>query len=370
MRNVAPLLARALVLGLLALGPACSATSTYRPQPGPYDAVPREWSATLTQARETLERGDVRAAHDLVRPLAAQRPAILPVRIFLQELQVTLLERGESVGGFQVPDGADPALVLGDLYLQRADARPSTAEYVLAARLAPSGEEALRMLERAQEADATCVWTHYARAHWNARLRRFPEARAAVQAAFDRDPGHLPTMRLHASLLAGASETAEALAVLELWLARTRDDPMTDPTQRANADLDRAALLLLEDEPRRALRVLEDVDRMRVSIPERVDLLRAVALQDLDDRPRALSAARRAYDAAPDQLLPLVHQAMLLNQQGNFTQEEQIWRLLLQIIQERRQRAEEEPDAALDMADLLIQVRANTRLSRLREGRR
>jgi len=357
---------RTLFAFVLALGAACGSTRTYVPDPGPYDQVPDTWRAELSRARDLLEAGDARAAHDLVRPLAAQRPALLPVRVFLQELQVRLLADGERVGGFGLPQGQDPATALGDLYLERADANPSTAEYVLAARLTPSGDDALRMLARAREEDPGCVWVHYATAWWNAKLRRFPEAREAVAQAFERDPGHLPTMRLHATLLAGAGDVEPAVLVLGLWLERTAGDPLTDPSQRAEAEVDLAALRLLEADPSAALEVLAGVDKGALLDPARAELVRAVALEDVGQRPQALAAARRARDDAPDDLLPLVHQAMLLGAEGNTTQERQIWELLLEVAERRASEPSSDP-AALDIADLVIRLRANARLQRLRE---
>jgi len=72
------------------------------------------------------------------------------------------------------------------------------------------------------------------------------------------DGGHLPTIRLHATLLAGAGDSEEAAGALEVWLARTRGNPLYSGAERADALLDLAALDVLLGEPGDALFVILD----------------------------------------------------------------------------------------------------------------
>ncbi|HED66708.1 MAG TPA: hypothetical protein ENJ09_14275 [Planctomycetes bacterium] len=352
---------------LLALLASCSSTRTYRSRPGVYDRVPEGWLPVLREARADLDRGDARAAHDLVLPLAERRPKLIPVRIFFQDVQLRLLEAGEEVGGFRLPDGLDARDVLADIYLERADARPTAQDYILSARLRRNGQSALKALDRAAEVDSDCVWVHYGRAYRHALLRHFPEARADVKRSFRRDPGHLPTLRLEASLLAGAGETKSAIRALEVWLDRTAEDPLVEPSTRAEALVDLAALEVLDHEPKDALTILSDVRVDALVDPARAELVRACALQDLDQRALALSAARRARELDPDDLLSLVHEAMLLGLQGDAEKEREAWERLV---------AESETEAAgaveaggaveeLDLSALLLRLRARTRLARL-----
>jgi tetratricopeptide (TPR) repeat protein len=355
--------------GLALLAAGCGGRNRYVPAPGPYDLVPEEWSETLFEARAAVGAGRFREAHDLVRPLALRRPELLPVRVFLQELQLDLLQIGEPVGGFEVPEPADAVAWLGDTYRVQADRNPMPATYVLAARLALGGDEALALLEQAGELDAGCVWVHYGRAWWSARLRRFPEAREGVAAAFALDAGHGPTMRLHASLLAGAGEIEDAIECLVLWLERGEPDPLVDPSLRAEALVDLAALHLLAGRPGVALSHLTTAVPEDIVHPARAELVRAVALEDLGQRSLALAAARRAKQLAPDDLLPMVHQALLLQFEGNVNQERNMWELLLAEVEER---ADEEDSPAptddptgLDLATLLIQLQARARLGQI-----
>ena len=298
------------------------------------------------------------------------------MRIFHQELQLAILEAGARAGGEREPYSGSVS-TLANAYRQRAAGMARVEEYVLTARFAPNLEEALELLDKAAAIDRDCVWVHYARAWWYARSRRFAAARSEVAEAFQLDGGHMPTMRLHASLQAGAGETDEAIACLQAWLERSEPDPTIDPRQRAEAVVDLAALHALRGESGRALDTLDRLDPDDLADRSRADLVEAVALSNLGDLPRALSAARRARAHAPDSLLPLAHQAMLLELQGNSTQEMQAWERLLEEAERIRESREAgAPDATpfaeesvFDFGGLLIELQANARLGRIAEER-
>lgn len=348
----------------------CGAGRTYISTPGPYDIVPGAWEEELEAARDAFEEGDLQECETQLAPLAEERPIVLPVRVFLQDVQLGLLGASREVGGVRVPP--ERAQVhLGDLYAARADANPSASGYVLAARLADSGEAALDYLSQAAALDSGCVWVPYGRAWWLFRLRRFPEAREAIQDALDLDGGHLPTMRLHGSMLASAGDTKDAVYVLELWLERGADDPLVDPRMRADAKVDLAALLVLEDEAEEALDLLAGIRPDLLPDPARAELVRAAALEDLGLRTLALSAARRAKALDPDGLLSLVQQALLLHFEGNTAQERAMWEMLLLEAESRLEPRGELREAsldqreALDVQSILIQLQARARIERI-----
>ena len=86
------------------------------------------------------------------------------------------------------------------------------------------------------------MWAHYGKAHWHHRVREYPAARESVLAAFELDPGHMPTMRLHASMQAAAGEIPPATECLLTWLKRGETDPMIDARERTEGQVDLAAL--------------------------------------------------------------------------------------------------------------------------------
>ncbi len=352
----------AVVLLVLPLLGACGSTRLYVAQPGPYDTIPVAWKEDLTLARTAFEHGRPREAHRILRRYAVEQPELLPIRVFLQEVELALLEAGEVVGGFAVADSSKAAASLGDVYRDAADAQPGAARYVLAARLATEASVALALLDQARAEDSRCVWVHYAIAWWNTRQRLYPAARASVADAFELDGGHLPTMRLHATHLAGAGEIRPAIDCLRAWLARTELSPLVAPSVRAEAYIDLAALYLLQEEPAKALDLVSAIDRADLVHPARAELVRAAALDELDESSLALSAARRARDLAPDSSLALVYQALLLEVQGNHLQERQTWELLLAETEAIEKEADDDP---LDFSELLIRLRARARLATL-----
>jgi hypothetical protein len=354
------------LLGSLSGG--CFARS-YRPDPGPYDRIPEEAEAELVEARSAFEAGELLDARARLAALSERHPRCIPVGVFLQEVELLLLERGESVKGVSAPGAEEAQRALGDVYIARAEAEPTPANEVLAARLELDPVEALARLATVLELDRDCVWAHYATAHLNARLRRFPEARAALKAAFRQDGGHLPSMRLHVWLLANAGATDDARDCLERWLERTEHDPLTDRAARADAEVDLAALAVLSGDASEGLAILERLDHESLADPARAELVACAALEETGERELALSAARRAHDLDPDALLGLVQQALLFRKEGNPAQERAAWQWVLDELEHRRAAgsgsSSRDARAALDMRELLIELRARARLERL-----
>jgi tetratricopeptide (TPR) repeat protein len=356
------------VLGLavvLVLAAACGTPRAYVADPGPYDRVPPAWEEVLAAARLASERGDAHGAYARVAPLTLEREAVLPVRIFVQELELALLAGEGRVGTLAANSPEEARAVLAHFYEEQAEARPRAEGYVLAARLCSDGEQALALLDEADTLDPSCVWVHYGRAWWRYELRRFKEARAALRTALRLDGGHLPSVRLQATLLAGAGESEAAADALEVWLERTADDPLFSGAERADALLDLAALRVLLDEPGAALELLEDLDPRAVRDPVRAELVRASAHEARGELTQALEAVRRASAQRPDELLALAQRAMLLESAGDAEGERATWRELLSVISNSEAVQVEQDLARIDFSTALFRLQAHTRLARL-----
>jgi len=348
---------------------ACSVTRAYAPDPGPYDRVPEAWLGTLQDARLGFERGDARGALGLLEPLSRERPQILPVRAFLQEVELVLLEGGERVGSLGPAAPGQAAGVLAREYEQRALTTPTAESYVLAARLASDPAQALELLSAAEDLDPACVWIPYGRAWWYHTQSRYREAREELRAALRRDAGHLPTLRLHATMLAGAGEVDEAAGALSVWLDRTADDPLFGSYERAAALLDLAALEVLRDRPRQALARLEELDPRSLRDPARAEEVRAAALEERGEYSAALAAAQRANQLEPGEFLPLVQEAMLLASVGDLAGEKAVWERLLERTEEPGSARPHDPTAYL-FESMLFRLQAHARIERIERALR
>ena len=361
-----------LVASLLAavLFSACGASRSYRAQPGVYDLLPDAERVPLRGARQALESGDLARAAAYLEPVAARHPRNLGVRSFLQELELAQLAAGQPLDDIEpLVDPADAERVLRERYVADARSSASPELWVLAARLEDDGGRALDYLERAEALDPGCVWVHYGRAWWSFRLRRFQDARLAMDQALALDPGHGRSMRLFARMLAGSGDGPEATRVLALWLERAEPDPLIASNERAAATVDLALLYVLADKPRKALAVLDDLQR---SDPEhrflqdvaRLELVRAAAHDLEGDWELALSASRRAAEAGGGTLLPLVHEAILTQRRSPGTDAERTaWERVL----EASTTALDAEGAAVDFERLLLQLMARANLGRLEE---
>ncbi len=351
-------------LSALMLTVACRAPLSFIADPGPYDRVPLAWFEELAAARLSFERGDPHAAYALLAPRCLEEMRVVPVRVFLQDVELVLLEGEGRVGNLVASSSAEARDVLARFYESQAEGQPLAEGYVLAARLAASGEAALALLDEADTIDPRCVWVHYGRAWWYFGLRRFKEARESLRAALRLDGGHLPCLRLSATILAGAGESEDAATVLEVWLERTADNPLFAAADRADALLDLAALEVMLDEPKAALERLEELDPRAVRDPARAEEVRAAAHEARGELTRALEAVSRARALRPSTLLPLVQQALLLQSAGDVEGERKTWLELLELAEADAAPQSGDP-AAIDFEAALFSLQAHTRLARL-----
>ena len=357
---------RALVLGLLiSISSACRASRVYVPQPSRYDSLPRGGEEVLHEARRAFDEGRRADAHAALLSLVQLSPSNIPVRIFLQDVRLSLLEAGEAASGFDFGAVPNPEAWLFEAYLNQADANPSPEVFVLAARLAPDGETALELLDEAGRLDPRCPWVHYGRGYWLQELGQVPEARGAVRTALRIDGGHPPSMRLFGSMLASAGDTTGAIEVLELWVRRAESSPLVTRGHLAEARVDLAALHVLDDEPEEALQVMDMTDFERLRDPALGELVSAAAYAATGEFERALLAARRARELDPTSYLPLVHEALVLQREGSSVSERVVWEELLERIDADPPRPSESSSSPVDFQALLLEVQARARLERL-----
>jgi len=340
---------------------ACRSPITFVANPGPYDQVPPTWIAGLASARLAFERGDSHSALTIVAPLCLEQPRVLPVRIFLQDIELSLLASEGHVGSLVASSSAEARSVLASYYEDQADSRAAAEGYVLAARLAPGPETALALLAEADTIDPRCVWVHYGRAWWYFVMRRYKEAREALRTALRLDNGHLPSLRLTATIVAGAGESEDAARVLEVWLERTAENPLYAGVDRADALLDLAALEVMLDEPKKALKLLEELDPRAERDPARAEEVRAAAHEARGEVSKALESVNRASALHPGALLPLVQQAVLLQAAGDVEGERKSWERLLELAEQ----APSNPSTGPDFEAALFSLQAHVRLARL-----
>lgn len=363
----------ALLLAACTLVASCGAPRSFMAQPGAYDRVPAVWLEALRAARLAFERGDAHRAYTLVAPLCLERGQVLPVRVFLQDIELAILESEGRVGTLVAGASSDARGVLARYYEDQAEGRTRAEDYVLAARLCRDGEEALALLDEADTIDARCVWVHYGRAWWRYGMRGFKEARGSLRTALNLDPGHLPSLRLQATLLAGSGDSEEAADVLEVWLHRTAKDPLFAAAERADALLDLAALEVLRDRPKKALDLLDELDPRAVRDPVRVEEVRAAAHEARGELAPALEAVRRASALRPGALLPRVQLALLLRDAGDVEGERRTWLELLALTEARPEPSGSEGVSSEDLSNIdfeaaLFRLQAQTRLERLAAG--
>ncbi len=357
---------------------ACRSAPAYVAKPGPYDRLSVEALEKARTARFAWEDGDLKRAHRLVREALVTDAANVPLAIFLQEIELALLQEGEEVEGRPVPterlDAEQARALLEGFYLAQARVSQHPVPWLLAARLAPDEESRGARLEVALQLEPDFVWGHYAQA-WSAyRRREFPEAREAVARALETDPGHPASRRLEANLLANAGEGSRAVRILSLWLGQAAEDPFVSSRALREARIDLAALYVSAGRAEEALELLAAVEFPEREVRARAELVRAAAYEERGDLDLALSSARLAASFAPDDLLPLVHEALLAAQGDElFPDELAAWERVLETARTQAELSEEasmhDAEAAVDFQNLLIQLQAQTYLARLREER-
>jgi tetratricopeptide (TPR) repeat protein len=284
----------------------------------PYGNFDGDLRRAFAAARAELDGGRLNAARTRLATLTEVHPDNLELGFWLQDVELHLLERGSSVAGATAEPGSangSPDQVLRKLYRERVTEQPSVAGFVLAARAESDALAAENLLERALELDPDCAWAHYGRAHALLRQRlrvdRWRVAREALGRAILLEPSHLRARRLEAWMLAQEGDAPGAAHALEVWLTRTLRDPRVPSEDRGTAQLDLAIAWILEGNPRAARDMLLGLEGLADGRPRRLAIL-AVALHELGQVEEALDAARRAEDAQPGSLLPVVQQAILL----------------------------------------------------------
>lgn len=268
-----------------------------------YDALPEADRAEFTVARARLAAGEVHEARAAFQRLFEADPDNVMFGIWLQEadLRATRAEMG---------DEARAAADLSRRFAEEANARPTAANCVLAARLCADAAEAESWLARAERAAPDCAWVPYARAFVAARASDWPVARRELERARELDPGHLWSWWLDAWIATRTSSLDDAASLLEGFVERAEKDPRVEPRLLSEARLDLALVWTLRGDSRDARALLARVDPDDVDVARRLGALAAVeqALGELDE---ALAAVRAAAEAAPEDLLPAVQEALL-----------------------------------------------------------
>lgn len=341
---------------LLPCGAGCSLPaggSTPAPMSSPLEGLERDAVLALEHGLRALWEGRVEEALLTLEALAQSYPDHLPLGIWLQEARLA-----RALGAAPIAGPESPQDRVRRAYRMEAERQPGVAALVLAARVEGDPPSALLLLDRALELDPRSAWAHYGRAHVLARRGDLEEAGRALEAALAIEPGHLPARRLAAWMAARTGRLEEAMRELENWLEHAGQDLLLRPEQRDEARLDLVLLLLHADRPGEALGRLEGLAAQGGGESRR-SAARAVALEDRGDYLGALEAARAAHAADPEDLLPLVQQALILERRlADPSGALQAWEEVLTLADRRE-----------DLGSLLQRSRAQVHVERLRRAR-
>jgi Tfp pilus assembly protein PilF len=363
---------------LLALALLAGCRSTEIPwdsDPGPYDRLAATELAGLASARDEYDAGEHEAARLTLLELLEVRPRNLPVATLLQEVEFAWLLAGGAPPTFEpLPteltgnDAVREAQArIAAEYLARARANPSAGALVLAARMERDPALALPLLDEALELDPACNWALYGRAYVHFTAGQLKDSRTALDAALVLDGGHLPARRLHTAMLARTGSTRVAIEALRTWLDVADGDPVLPRRRVEEARVDLAGLLVQDGEAEDALDVLETVERWRLQSPARAELVEAAAWHQLGRPGAALKASERAAAYAPEDLLPLLQHALLVQSKAvDVAERIAAWERLLEAVD--REAPEGTPAAGLEegLELLLVRLQANAWLERLR----
>lgn len=352
------------VLALLAIASCGAPRRDYRGQRGPYDELGAATLASLEHARELRLGNQPQRAHEILEPLARVQAEKLAIGVELQEVELTLLESGAVLPGVGDPEDArPPAERLRAHYLSRAEAAPSAAALVLAARLERDAPAALRLLDAALALDGDCVWAHYGKAHVLLRSEDYAAAGEALKRALDLDPGHLPTRRLEVRWIAEGGNAGLAAAALRQWIAEAQGSPLVSSMELRHARVDLAILYAIRGDPDDAQDLLDEILAEARANGDELDTralaARAAALFSRGRFADALRDVQEARTIDRDDVLAASQRALLIEATGDRPEAAAAWSDVLATLD----RTVGEEGAELGM--LVTRIQALARLQRL-----
>jgi tetratricopeptide (TPR) repeat protein len=337
-RSMHVVLALAILGACGAPGPVVIPVTTSR-----YDALEASQLADFRAARTAFEAHDFATAHDAFERLLAADPENICIGTWLEECEFAA--------------GETPAAIT-ERWAERARQAPSVANEVLAARVATDAEARDAALARAEAIDRHCAWIHHARAFAAASISDWPAARKHIAAAKEADPGNLWTYWLSAWIATRTETIEEVASALAGFIERARDDPRIARTLLDSARLDLALVWTLYDEPRDARDLLAEVDPNGPDAARRL-LALAQIRQALGDLKGALAAAEDAEKTAPDDILPVVQQAVLFEEwMHDDVRAEEAWKRALEMAR-----------SSTKLVSVLERTRASIRLERFAAAR-
>ncbi len=263
-----------------------------------FDALKPDELVEFRSARAAFDAHDFNRAQLEFERLFAADPVNVCIGTWIQECEF-------RSGG--------PAEKIAERWAERARLVDSAPNEVLAARVAIDVESRVAALARAEAIDPQCAWIHYARAFDCAATSDWPAARAQIAKAKESDPGHLWTYWLEAWIATRTAALEDAGSALSGFVLRARDDPRIQRTLLDDARLDLALVWTLTGEPRDARELVLEVDPNGPDAARRFAAL-ALVRQALGDLKGALAAAEDAERVSPDDMLPVVQQALLYDE--------------------------------------------------------
>ena len=339
----------------------------------PYSDFDRPLREEFYHSRALMNTGEIHEAYRAFERLCAGAPSNIELGLWKQEVERELLLEGRSpwtgerLAGRSI-EGVMEERYAGLLRSQRSAEDTLTpdlvAAHVLAARVSTDPEHALTLLESALELDSQCAFAYYAQAHTflgqRLRVDRWRLAKSSLDRALSLDPSLLRARKLEIWMLSNEGRLTEAALRLEAWLSRTLEDSRVSSHERIDAEIDLALLWVLLDRADRAATLLDSLGGTTHSRERRLAVY-AVALHQTGDKEAALQAARRAEDAQPDSLLPVVQQALLLQQMAHSDLAPET----VALERERWDRVVQLANQSGELADLLQLVRAQVNLEQI-----
>lgn len=327
--------------------------------PRPHEAISQATLETVREGVARFERGELEAARQTFARAQREAPDDLRVAIWLQEATLASAEARARRLGLSTTSTTSPRAQLRRSYRKQAESKPSAFAFLLAARLEDDQRSAELLLQRALELEPNLAWAHYGLAHAAARGGDWGRAREELLRTFELDPAHLPALRLFAWAQATAGELDQAIIAYEAWLARSDEDLLVTEQQARSVRLDLALAHLGAGDPAEARQLLEALAGTGVDETRRLSALAAV-LQAQGQAAEARRVAAQAAALAPQELLPAVQQALLL----------ELWVKDPWAAREAWKRVAELATARADLAGGLERFRAQVHLQRLtREAR-